>query len=47
MFDNLMNIAAIVSVMWMGLIGFYVYTSRQQKEIREDIEALEELLDNE
>ena len=47
MFDNLMNIAAISSVLWMGLIGFYVYTSRQQKGIQEDIEALEAMLDDE
>ncbi len=47
MFDNLMNITAISSVLWMGLVGFYIYTSRQQKGIQEDIEALETMLDDE
>ncbi len=47
MLDNLMNVGIIISIMWMGLIAFYVYTSRQQKGIQEDIEALEAMLDDE
>ena len=47
MFENLTTIAIITSVLWMGLTGFYVYTSRQQKDIQKDIEELETLLDKE
>ena len=47
MFENLTTVAIISSVLWMGLIGFYVYTSRQQKDIQQDIQELEELLDKE
>lgn len=45
MFENLTTIAIIASVLWMGLVGFYMYTSHQQKDIQKDIEALESLLD--
>ena len=47
MFENLTAIAIITSILWMGMIGFYVYTSRQQKDIQQDIQELEELLDKE
>jgi len=47
MFENLTTIAIIASILWMGLIAFYVYTSRQQKDIQKDIEELEALLDKE
>jgi hypothetical protein len=47
MLENLTTIAIIASILWMGLIGFYVYSSRQQKDIQKDIEALEALLNKE
>ena len=47
MFENLTTVAIISSILWMGLIGFYVYTSRQQKDIQKDIEVLEAMLDDE
>ncbi len=47
MLDNLMVIGIIISIAWMGLIAAYLYISREQKGIREDIEALEAILGDE
>jgi hypothetical protein len=42
--DNLTLIAIVVIVVWLATIGYYFYISRQQTEIREDLERLREML---
>lgn len=44
MFGNLMVVAAIAAVLWLGAFIYYLFTSRQQKDIAREIEALEERL---
>lgn len=45
MLDNLTLLAVIISVFWLGALGYYFYTSRQQDEIRADLDALRAKLD--
>lgn len=45
MFENLMIVAGIAAVLWLSGYGFYLYTSRQQQDIAQEIKALEEMLD--
>lgn len=47
MLDNLPLLALIIIVFWLGALAFYFYTSRQQKEIRGDLDALREMLGEE
>lgn len=45
--DNLPLLATIIIVFWIGALAFYFHTSRQQKEIRRDLDALRAMLDEE
>lgn len=45
MLDNLTLLALVIIVVWAATLAFYFYTSRQQKEIREELEAVEALLE--
>lgn len=45
MFDNLMVVTIIIVVIWLAFIGFYLYTSSQQRQLQKDIESLEEMMD--
>ena len=45
MLENLTMITVVVSAIWLAMIAFYVYTSREQKTMQKDIEALQEALD--
>lgn len=47
MLDNLTLLALIIIVVWVATLAFYFYTSRQQKEIREELEAVRDLLEKE
>jgi len=42
--DNLTLIAIIIMVLWLGAIGYYFYTSRQQNAISHEIDDLKEML---
>ncbi len=44
MFENLIFIAGIAAVLWLGTFVYYLFTSRQQSEIAREIEDLEEQL---
>jgi preprotein translocase subunit YajC len=46
MFDNLIVVAIIVIVLWLGAMGYYFYVSRQQSELKEEIDKLREELDS-
>jgi uncharacterized membrane-anchored protein YhcB (DUF1043 family) len=42
---DLVLIAIVVGVLWIGSLGFYIYTSRRQRDLQASIESLQELLD--
>lgn len=42
---DLSVIAIIVAVLWLGSLGLYLYVSRQQRDLQESIEQLQQLLD--
>jgi len=44
MLDNLAMIAIVLIVLWLAAFAFYIYTSRQQQDIEEDLEALKKML---
>jgi len=44
MLDNLSVIAIVLIVLWLAAFAFYIYTSRQQQDIEEDLEALKKML---
>jgi hypothetical protein len=45
MFDNLIVVAIIIIVFWLGALAYYFYVSRQQNELGEEIGKLREQLD--
>lgn len=45
MLENLTYLAIIITIFWLGAIGFYFYTSRQQSEIQDDLASLRAKLD--
>ena len=46
MFDNLTVVAIITFILWLGILGIYLYSSRQQQALRQDIDALRQQLDH-
>ena len=47
MLDNLTLLAIVIIVVWAATLVFYFYTSRQQKDIREELEEVRALLEEE
>lgn len=45
MFENLTLVIVLITVLWLGAYAFYLYTSRQQKNIADEVEQLEKRLD--
>lgn len=45
MFENLTLVIVLIAVLWLGAYGYYLYTSRQQEEIVDDLERLNKKLD--
>lgn len=45
MFENLLLIAVVIMIMWVGVLAYYLITSRQQTDLQKDIESLREMLD--
>lgn len=45
MFDNVTLIAIIVIVAWVATLAYFFYTSRQQTEIRGDLDELRERME--
>jgi Na+/H+ antiporter NhaB len=43
--DNLTVLAIIISVFWLAAFGYYMYVSRRQVELSEEVEELREALD--
>ncbi len=45
MLENLTLVAVVIAVLWLGAFGYYLYTSRQQSSIADDLERLQKKLD--
>ena len=45
MLDNLSLLAAVIIILWLATLAYYFYTSRQQKDIQNDIDWLRKKLD--
>ncbi|MBK8901807.1 MAG: hypothetical protein IPM53_11525 [Anaerolineaceae bacterium] len=45
MFENLTLVIVLIAVLWLGAFAFYLYTSRQQKNIADEVEQLQKRLD--
>jgi hypothetical protein len=45
MFENLLLIAVVIMIMWVGALAYYLITSRQQTDLQKDIESLRNMLD--
>ncbi len=44
--ENLMVVAGIAMLLWLGSYAYYLYTSRQQQDIAVEIDTLEKMLDS-
>ena len=45
MFENLTLVIVLIAVLWFGAYAFYLYTSRQQKNIADEGEQMQKKLD--
>lgn len=45
MFENLILIAVVIMILWVGTLAFYLVTSHQQTDLQENIESLQSMLD--
>lgn len=46
MFSNLLLVTVIVFVLWLAAMGYYLYSSRQQESLEDQVEAVQKLLDD-
>jgi DNA-binding GntR family transcriptional regulator len=45
MLNNLALLGIIIILLWIAAAAYYIFTSRQQKELSSEIEELREILD--
>ena len=46
MFENLTLIAVVISILWLASFALYLYSSRQQKDLLQDIDTLQHMLED-
>jgi Tfp pilus assembly protein PilO len=46
MFSNIVLVTAVIFVLWLVAMGYYLYSSRQQESLEDQVEAVQNLLDN-
>ncbi len=46
MFSNLILVTVIVFVLWLVAMGYYLYASRQQVDLKNQVKQVQELLDD-
>lgn len=46
MFSNILFVTAVIFVLWLVAMGYYLYSSRQQESLEDQVEAVQKLLDN-
>ena len=44
MFENMVTLVIIIFILWVGAFGYYLYTSRQQRDIGDQVERLRDKL---
>jgi len=47
MFDNLMVVAGLIAIFWVIVFVIYLFISRQQRSIANEVDTLEKKLDEE
>ena len=47
MFENLTVLAIVIIVIWVGAFVYYLRMSRRQQRLREELDALRAMLDEE
>lgn len=46
MFSNILLVTAVVFVLWVVAMGYYLYASRQQESLEDQVGAVQKLLDD-
>lgn len=46
MFSNILFVTVIVFVLWLVAMGYYLYASRQQESLEDQVDAVQKLLDD-
>ncbi len=46
MFENFLPVAIVIIVMWVGVLAYYLLTSRRQGDLQGNIESLRAMLDD-
>jgi len=46
MFSNILLVTAVIFVLWLVAMGYYLYASRQQKSLEDQVDAVQKLLDD-
>jgi hypothetical protein len=46
MFSNLMIVTVIVFVLWLAAMGYYLYASRQQDSLEDQVDVVQKILDD-
>lgn len=45
MLENLTAVAVLITAGWLALFGYYIYLSRQQDQLEQEVEALQKLIE--
>lgn len=46
MLENLVVVAVVIILLWLGAMAYYLFVSRQQNDLEDEIEKLRTQLDN-
>lgn len=46
MFSNIVLVTVIIFILWLAAMGYYLYSSRQQESLEEQVESVQKLLDD-
>lgn len=46
MFDSLLTVAGIIALFWVIIFVIYLFTSRQQRSIANEVESIEKKLED-
>lgn len=45
MFSDILFVTAVIFILWLVAMGYYLYSSRQQNSLEDQVEAVQNLLD--
>ena len=46
MFSNILFVTVVIFVLWLVAMGYYLYASRQQESLEDQVDAVQKLLDD-